>query len=47
MSFAPMDQQEPPGVQIVNTDRLTIVEKIGDHLLDAIDEDTIAILANN
>ena len=42
-----MDQQEPLGVQIVNTDRLIIVEKIGGHLLDAIDEDTAVILANN
>ena len=47
MLYAPMDQQEPPGVQIVNTDRLIIVEKIDGHLLDAIDEDIIVILANN
>ena len=47
MLYAPMDQQEPPGVQIVSTDRLITVEKIGEHLLDAIDEDIIVILANN
>ena len=47
MLFALMDQQKPPGVQIVNTYPLIIVGIIVDHRLDAIDEDIIVILENN